>query len=190
MSFVLFLFHLFVFLIMLPRSICGSIFHDGCWVFKFILVIGAYIGVFWIPNSFYFGWAHFARIASGLYLFLQVILLIITAFMLNDILVKSYEESGSCCSMVTLLGFSGLLTAGIIVFIVFQFIWFSGCGGSLAIVIVTLIFIIAFYVLNLIKTREDGSVFTASIVSSYCAYLGWSAMASIPDEQCNPFVTS
>ena len=49
---------------------------------------------------------------------------------------------------------------------------------------------ILFFVLNIIKTRMDGSIFTASVVSSYIAYVGWSAMASIPDEECNPFVYS
>jgi len=35
---------------------------------KLIFFIGAYIAVFWIPNKFYYGWAHFARISSGIYL--------------------------------------------------------------------------------------------------------------------------
>jgi len=70
MSFVLFLFHLFVLLMLLPRGICSSIYHDSCWFCKFLIVIGGFIGVFWIPNSFYYGWAHFARFASGMYLVL------------------------------------------------------------------------------------------------------------------------
>lgn len=44
---------------------------------------------------------------------------------------------------------------------------------------------VGFYLLNLLKSRKDGSVFTASIVSAYISYLGWSAMASRPDEECN-----
>jgi hypothetical protein len=54
----------------------------------------------------------------------------------------------------------------------------------------TLVAVVLFFVLNLLKTRKDGSVFTASIVSSYIVYIGWSAMASIPNEEWNPFVTS
>ncbi len=71
-----------------------------------------------------------------------------------------------------------------------QYIWFHGCGGNIGIITATLVFMILFFVLNVIKTRKDGSIFTASVVSSYIAYVGWSAMASMPDEECNPFVYS
>ena len=47
---------------------------------------------------------------------------------------------------------------------------------------------ILFLILNIVKTRKDGSIFTASVVSAYITYVGWSAMASIPQEECNPFV--
>lgn len=70
MSFVLFLFHLLILMVIAPRVKCSSVFHDGCWCFKFLLVIALFILVFWIPNDFYWGWAHFARIASGFYLVL------------------------------------------------------------------------------------------------------------------------
>lgn len=88
MSFVLFIFHAIILLSILPRAKCSSALHDGCWCLKFLFVIGVYIAVFWIPNEFYRGWAHFARIASGLYLVVQVILLIIVAYTINDKLVS------------------------------------------------------------------------------------------------------
>ena len=47
---------------------CSSMIHDGCWMLKFVVIIAAYVAVFWIPNSFYYGWAYFARIVSGIYL--------------------------------------------------------------------------------------------------------------------------
>ena len=70
MSFVLFIFHILVLLIILPRRQCSSMFHDGCWCSKFVFVIATYIAVFWIPNTFYRGFAHFARIVSCFYLIL------------------------------------------------------------------------------------------------------------------------
>lgn len=190
MSFVLFLFHTLIIITLLPRLMCSSAIHDGFWCLKFLLVIGAYIGVFWIPNTFYYGWAYFARVAAGLYLILQVALLLITAFTLNEKLVKGYEESGSLISVVALVGLTSIFTFGTLAFIVMQFIWFKGCGGTIAIVVVTLVAIVIFFVLNLLKTRNDASIFTASFISSYIAYLGWSAMSSIPDEQCNALIVN
>jgi len=49
---------------------------------------------------------------------------------------------------------------------------------------------ILFFVLSIVKLREDASIFTSSLVSLYSAYLAWSAMASIPDDTCNPFINS
>ena len=49
---------------------------------------------------------------------------------------------------------------------------------------------IAFYVLVILKTRKDSSIFTSSLVSAYIAYIGWSAIASMPNEECNPFLYS
>jgi hypothetical protein len=125
MSFILFLFHAFMLLTLLPRSICSSLFHQGCWLLKFLMVIGGYIGVFWIPNKFYYGWAHFARIASGVFLVLQIVMIVVAALKGNSNLVKRYEESGSCCAMFVLIGTSMILTCGTIAFYVYQYIWFS-----------------------------------------------------------------
>lgn len=86
---------------------------------KFILVIGGYIGVFWIPNKFYYGWAHFARIASGIYLVLQIGMIIVAALKWNSNLVKNYEESGSFCSMFVLIASSLILTCGTLAFYVY-----------------------------------------------------------------------
>lgn len=86
---------------------------------KLILVIGGYVGVFWIPNKFYYGWAHFARIASGIYLVIQIVMIIVAALKWNSNLVKYYEESGSCCSMFMLISISLILTCGTLAFYVY-----------------------------------------------------------------------
>eukprot|EP00347_Sterkiella_histriomuscorum_P000209 403376766 len=188
MSFVLFIFHMIVLLTILPRISCSSIFHDGCWFFKFLFVIGLYIAVFWIPDNFYWGWAHLARIVSGLYLIIQVILLITVAYTLNDKMVSHYEN-GNTCLGITLVGSTVIITCGTIAFTVMKYVWFHGCGGTIGITTYTLVVCILFYVLVLLRTRKDASIFTSSIVSAYITYLSWSAQASLPDEECNPFLT-
>lgn len=40
------------------------------------------------------------------------------------------------------------------------------------------------------RTREDASILTSSIVMTYLLYLQWSALASNPNEECNPFQES
>jgi hypothetical protein len=194
MSFVLFLFHLMVLIMISPRMTCSSAFHDGCWFFKFIFVIGVYIGAFFIPNEFYVVWAYIARVASGIFLIVQVILLVLTAYGINDLIVGSYNNASnvhaSRCSAIVLIVLTVILTAGTIAIYVFEFIWFDGCGGTIAIIVVTIAFMVLFFILTLLHLRADASIFTSSLVAIYSAYLGWAAMASIPDDSCNPFVVS
>jgi hypothetical protein len=52
---------------------------------------------------------------------------------------------------------------------------------------VTLIASIASYVVVFFKTRDDASILTSSLVVAYLLYLQWSALASRPNDQCNPF---
>lgn len=40
------------------------------------------------------------------------------------------------------------------------------------------------------KTRPDASILTSSIVWAYITYMQWAALASFPDELCNPFLDS
>jgi hypothetical protein len=92
-------------------------------------------------------------VVSGIYLVVQVLLLVITAFTINDKLVGAYETNRNICAAITLAGLSLVFTLGTIAFLVMQFIWFHTCGGTLAITIVTAVVIVIFFVLNLLKTR-------------------------------------
>ena len=58
------------------------------------------------------------------------------------------------------------------------------------IISVTIIAGIVFFVIVLLRTREDASILTSSVVLLYITYLQWSALASNPNETCNPFMFS
>ena len=49
---------------------------------------------------------------------------------------------------------------------------------------------VVMYGLVLLRTREDASILTSSIVLSYCLYLQWSALSSDNDKKCNPYTDS
>lgn len=86
MSFVLFCFHLFIFIIILSRSKIAAAFHDGCWCFKTLLVVGGYIGSMWISNDFIKGYLYFAEVLSAIFLLYQGLLILIVAYKVNDTL--------------------------------------------------------------------------------------------------------
>ncbi len=47
---------------------------------QFLLWVGALIGFMWVPSSALVGYAHFSRYASGIFLVLQLVLLVNAAY--------------------------------------------------------------------------------------------------------------
>lgn len=119
--------------------------------------------------------------------------MLIVAYKINDTLVANYEREGGdgmTCSGVILIFLTVVITCGNLTFGVYQYIWYKDCGYNNAIITITLFFGLSFYILVLLRTREDASVLTSSIVVAYLLYLQWSALASNPNEECNPFTDS
>lgn len=85
---------------------------------------------------------------------------------------------------------TGGCTVGNIVWLVYQYIWFSGCTTNNIIITITVLASIASYAIVFFRTREDASILTSSIVVSYLCYLQWSALSSRPNDECNPFENS
>lgn len=105
---------------------------------------------------------------------------------MNDVLVSSASD-GVLFSTIALVFLTAVVTLGTLAFIILQYIWFHYCGAPIGIITYTLVFCIAFYVLVPLRTRKDASIFTSSIVAAYITFLCWSAIASMPDEECNTF---
>jgi hypothetical protein len=191
MSFVLACFHLIVLCIILARNTFAQVFHDGCWMIKFMFVFIFFSGSLFIPNSFFLGYMDFARYVSEFFLLAQAMLILIVAYKINERLIINYEnEDGLGVSGVVVILLTLLFTAGNITWIVFQYKWYSNCSSSVAIITVTAVFIVGFYGIVFFRTREDASILTSSIVAAYVLYLQWSALASNPDAECNHFIDS
>lgn len=190
MSFVLACLHLVVFLFILARNTAAAIFHDGCWMIKFLFVLIFFIGSMWIPNDFFRGYMSFARIVSVFFLIIQALLMLVVSFKINETLVGNYERentNGVGCSGFIIILLTVCITAGNIVWAVYQYIWYHGCGYNNAIITTTLVAGIGFYIIVLFRTREDASILTSAVVVTYLLYLQWSALASNPNTSCNPF---
>lgn len=92
MSFVLVIFHLLTFLIILSRNEMAAAFHDGCWLFKNLFVLAAFIGSMWISNDFMIVYLHISEWLSCIYLIYQGLLMLIVAYKINEQLVENYEQ--------------------------------------------------------------------------------------------------
>jgi len=193
MSWALCFFHLFVFLVILARNDCAAMFHDGWWCLKFLIVLGLFVSAMWIPNDVIIVYMQIAKYVSIAFLCYQAVLMLIVAYVLNDVLVGNVNaEAGEAmsCSGVILLVLFLLFTGGNITWIVFSFIKFGGCADNVWFMIITCIFGVLAYTIVLFRTREDASIFTSSIVLAYALYLQWSALSSKDDATCNPYLNS
>lgn len=94
------------------------------------------------------------------------------------------------CSGIILIVSTIILFAGNVTWIVIQFIEFNGCAFPLWQMSFTALAGVAMYVLVLMRTRSDASIFTSSLVLTYNLYLQWSALSSNPDQVCNPYTSS
>ena len=56
-SFSLTMLHLLILIFICPRVQCSSFFHDGLWCLKGLMLIGIYVGSFWLSNEFFEAWA-------------------------------------------------------------------------------------------------------------------------------------
>lgn len=114
--------------------------------------------------------------------------MMVVAYKINEQFVGNYEqEKGFGCSGIILIFLTILFTIGNVTWTVYQYIWFKDCSSSVTMMIVTTIVNILFYGLVFLRAREDASIFTSSVVVFYVLYLQWSALASSPDQECNPF---
>lgn len=112
--------------------------------------------------------------------------MLVTAYKINDGLVRNYEADPGNCSGVILICVTLVVTGGNLFWIVWQYITFTGCTSYNVIMSVTLIGVLAMHGLVLLRSRKDASVLTSGVASLYCLYLQWTALSSGTDTVCNP----
>lgn len=78
--------------------------NEGCFLIKYLLVIGIVIGFLWVDDTIFTNFAQFSKYASIVYMFVQSIILIDLAYLSGIKLVKNYDngESQYGCYLVVL----------------------------------------------------------------------------------------
>ena len=113
--------------------------------------------------------------------------MLVVAYKINEVLVGNYERNGDACSQAIIIGSTLFLTGISLGWLGMQYYWYHGCGYNNIIISITILAGIAFFVIVFLRTREDASILTSSIVLLYVSYLQWSALAANPNQTCNPF---
>lgn len=189
LSFSLACTHFIVFLVTLARNQGAAAFHDGCWMVKILMTMGILILSLWIPNDpFFTGYLELSLWVSFAFLCFQAILMLEVAYRFNDVLISNVnneEGAAMSCSGIILIGLTLSLFVGNVIWIWIMFDTFSGCIFNVWQMCFTTVMGVLMYALVLVRTRDDASIFTSSLVLTYNLYLQWSALSSKPKEECN-----
>ncbi|MQL73794.1 hypothetical protein Taro_006184 [Colocasia esculenta] len=166
--------------------------HHGGWAVKIIIWVLLIVLMFFLPNVVITAYGKYSptqetlsKFGSGLFLLVQVILLLDFTHTWNDAWVEKDEQKWYIALLVVSVvcylatySFSGVL-----------FIWFNpsghDCGLNVFFIVMTMILAFVFTVVAL-HPQVNGSLLPASVISVYCAYLCYSGLSSEPrDYECN-----
>ncbi|XP_043695426.1 probable serine incorporator [Telopea speciosissima] len=159
--------------------------HHGGWMLKIVSWCLSIILMFFLPNGIVSFYETISRFGSGLFLLVQVVLLLDFVHEWNDRWVRKNEQFWyialfvvSLACYVATFSFSGLL-----------FHWFTPSGHDCELntffIVMTLILAFVFAIVVL-HPAVGGSILPASVISLYCTYLCYNGLNSEPrDYECN-----
>nr|CAB3448180.1 unnamed protein product [Digitaria exilis] len=159
--------------------------HHGGWMAKIFSWAFIVFLMFFVPNGVVSVYESISKFGSGLFLLVQVVLLLDFVHGWNENWVAKDEQFWymallvvSVVCYIATFSFSGLL-----------FHWFTpsgqDCGLNLFFIVFTLILVFAFAIVAL-HPKINGSLLPASVIGLYCTYLCYSGLSSEPrDYECN-----
>ncbi|KAG2721676.1 hypothetical protein I3760_02G092300 [Carya illinoinensis] len=159
--------------------------HHGGWIAKMVIWLLLVVLMFFIPNVVISIYGTISKFGAGLFLLVQVIILLDCTHSWNDAWVEKDEQKWyiallavSVACYIAAFAFSGIL-----------FIWFNpsgnDCGLNVFFIVMTMILAFVFAVIAL-HPAVNGSLLPASVISLYCAYVCYTGLASEPrDYACN-----
>jgi len=199
-SFVLAVFHLVLALIMIGVHKKGDVrvhMQDGWWPVKLILLVGGTVGAFFIPNGFYeyYGW--FALVAAGMFILVQLILLVDFAHSWAENWIEKMENEemeGTKRWFAILLTATGVMYVASVVLTIVMYVFFAKdqtmCGKNTAFITLNLIFCFLVSITSITPKVQEfnprSGLLQSALISVYATYLIWSSMMS-DDGGCNPW---
>ncbi|KAK9933494.1 hypothetical protein M0R45_020691 [Rubus argutus] len=159
--------------------------HHGGWIAKMVIWLLLVILMFFLPDIVLTIYGDVSKFGAGLFLLVQVLILLDFTHSWNDAWVEKDEQKWYIALLAVSIGcyiaafaFSGVL-----------FIWFNpsgnDCGLNVFFIVMTMILAFAFAVIALHPT-VNGSLLPASVISVYSAYVCYTALSSEPrNYACN-----
>ncbi|CAN1129494.1 Serine incorporator 3 [Linum perenne] len=159
--------------------------HHGGWMAKIVIWTVLVVLMFFLPNVVVSIYGVLSKFGAGLFLLVQVIMLLDFTHRWNDAWVEKDEQKWYVALLVISIGcyMGAFALSGIL------FIWFNpsgnDCGVNVFFIVMTMILAFSFAVIAM-HPAVNGSLLPASIISIYCAYVCYTGLSSEPrDYACN-----
>ncbi|CAL1288754.1 unnamed protein product [Larinioides sclopetarius] len=168
--------------------------QNGFWGIKYLILIGAMVGAFFIPEQNTFGtvWMYFGMIGGFLFILIQLILIIDFAHSWTERWLENYEETqskGWYCALIffTLLHYVLAIAATVLLFVYYTSDP-AGCGVQKFFISFNLICCIILSIISVLPKVQDAlpksGLLQSSVVTMYVMYLTWSSLNNSQD--CRP----
>ncbi|XP_036087054.1 serine incorporator 2 isoform X2 [Rousettus aegyptiacus] len=172
--------------------------QNGFWFFKFLVFVGITVGAFYIPDgSFANIWFYFGVVGSFLFILIQLVLLIDFAHSWNQRWLGKAEECDSRAWYAGLFFFTLLFYSLSIAAVTLLFIYYtqpSACYEGKAFIGLNLTLCVCVSIIAVLpkiqEAQPNSGLLQASAVTLYTMFVTWSALSNVPDQKCNPHLTS
>ncbi|KAM4794710.1 serine incorporator 2 [Rhinophrynus dorsalis] len=172
--------------------------QNGFWFFKFLILVGITVGAFFIPNGLFTTvWYYFGMVGGFFFILIQLVLIIDFAHSWSQSWLQRAEDGNTKCWYAALLIFTVLLYAAAITAIVFLYIYYTkpnDCAPNKVFISLNLIFCVIVSIVSILPKVQDAQphsgLLQASVITLYTMFVTWSAMANVPDINCNPTLLS
>ncbi|MEW5304282.1 MAG: hypothetical protein WDW36_006903 [Sanguina aurantia] len=157
--------------------------HAGFWFWKLLIWIGTLIGFFYVPESALYGYAQAARVGSGIFIVVQLILMVTFVFQMNELLTHRWEMWWAKTLLVlgSFVGFFGSL-----VVIGFSYALYAAsptCHLNIFFITWTIIMgVVMIGVLAVKNKMPSAGLMSSVLIWLYTSYLLYSALNSEPDD--------
>ena len=170
----------------------GAKVHRGYWFAKFATIFALLVASLFVSNDYLVHYREVARYLSFFFLFIQILLLIDFGYSWNEKWL-TYDENSDDDSLVgwrlAIVASAFLLYIASIIGWVLMYVHFGheGCPGQQTVISLSLIGALLLTGVSISRIAPHGALLTSAVVTSYCTYLTYSALASHPDKSCNPY---
>jgi hypothetical protein len=167
----------------------GALLHQGNWAAKLAAWLLFSVLPFFMPNGVVGAYAWAARVGSGAFLVIQMLILLDFTAAWNEAWVAAGEDDERW--LYGLLGltvgaYAGTLGLAGLLYAFFKPPGAGSCSLNVALITLSLLLCLGFSALSVLPVSRRGSLFPSAVTSLYVMYLAYSALTSEPrDYACN-----